>query len=108
MRPASTPRAGTRRGTSTSRRAAAAAAAAAGGLTVANRGGAAAMLASDRFTFVAAPSVSGVSPATGPTTGGTDVTIAGANLAGATAVRFGGIGAGFVVNGDGTITATAP
>ncbi len=34
------------------------------------------------------PVVTGVSPATGPTTGGTLVTIAGTNLAGATAVNF--------------------
>ena len=35
------------------------------------------------------PAVSGVGPATGPTTGGTQVTISGTNLAGATAVDFG-------------------
>jgi hypothetical protein len=35
------------------------------------------------------PAVTGVSPATGPTTGGTLLTITGANLAGATAVDFG-------------------
>ena len=43
----------------------------------------------DQFTYLAAPSVAGISPAAGPTAGGTKVTITGANLANATAVRFG-------------------
>jgi len=38
---------------------------------------------------LAPPAVTGVSPAAGPTTGGTMVTITGSNLAGATAVDFG-------------------
>ncbi|HEX4606911.1 MAG TPA: IPT/TIG domain-containing protein, partial [Urbifossiella sp.] len=36
-----------------------------------------------------APGVTGVSPATGPTTGGTTVTVTGSSFAGATAVNFG-------------------
>jgi parallel beta-helix repeat protein len=41
----------------------------------------------------AAPAVTAISPATGSTTGGTTVTITGTNLAGATAVKFGGVAA---------------
>ena len=46
----------------------------------------------DKFSYVAAtgpPAVTGVAPATGPTTGGTTVTITGTNLDGASAVNFG-------------------
>jgi hypothetical protein len=41
------------------------------------------------YTYVAAPSISSVSPNSGPTSGGTPVTVRGANLAGAT-VKIGG------------------
>ena len=43
----------------------------------------------DQFSYVAAPAVTGISPASGPLAGGTAVTITGTNLAGATAVKFG-------------------
>jgi len=39
---------------------------------------------------------------------GSSVTISGANLGGASAVRFNGANAAFVANGDGTLTATVP
>ena len=55
------------------------------------------------------PAVVGVSPATGPTAGGTMVTIAGCGFTGATAVNFGTTAAAsFTVNSDGLITATTP
>jgi IPT/TIG domain len=54
------------------------------------------------------PSVTGVSPSSGPTSGGNSVNITGSGLTGATNVNFGGIGASFSVNNDGSITATAP
>jgi alpha-tubulin suppressor-like RCC1 family protein len=55
------------------------------------------------------PSVSGVSPASGPQPGGTSVTITGANLAEASAVRFGATPASsFTVNSATSITATSP
>ena len=43
----------------------------------------------DHFTYVAAPTVTEVKPSSGPTAGGTSVTITGTNLTGATAVKFG-------------------
>lgn len=65
------------------------------------------------FTYEAtpapAPAISSVSPASGPTTGGTSVTLTGTDLTGATAVSFGGTAAtAFTVNGPTSITATAP
>ncbi|MFJ1975402.1 IPT/TIG domain-containing protein [Streptomyces sp. NPDC087903] len=56
-----------------------------------------------------APTVSTVSPTQGPTTGGTTVTITGAGLTGATAVRFGSTpAASYTVNSSTQITAVAP
>jgi len=42
------------------------------------------------FDYVLAPSITSVSPAAGPTAGGTSVTIGGTNLSGATSVTIGG------------------
>lgn len=52
--------------------------------------------------------VSGVFPPTGLTTGGTSVTISGADLTGVTSVDFGTQAAGFTFVNDGTVTATSP
>ncbi|SPA15965.1 conserved exported hypothetical protein [Cupriavidus taiwanensis] len=54
------------------------------------------------------PTVSAVSPSSGPLSGGTAVTVTGTNFVGVTAVRFGGTAASFVVNGATSLTATAP
>jgi RHS repeat-associated protein len=55
------------------------------------------------------PVVSSLSPISGVSTGGTSVTITGANFTGATAVKFGSTAAtSFTVNSSTTITATAP
>ena len=64
----------------------------------------------DQFTYVAAPTISGVSPASGPVAGGTTVTITGTGFTGATAVYFGTNRAtNFAINPAGTqITATSP
>ncbi|KOU67389.1 cell shape-determining protein, partial [Streptomyces sp. MMG1533] len=51
------------------------------------------------FTYLAAPSVTGLSPTQGPISGGTTVTLTGTNLSGATAVGFDGVAAtSFTVN----------
>src|SRR5262249_17232542 len=56
-----------------------------------------------------APSVTGVSPSSGPTGGGTSVTLTGSGFTGASQVYFGGVAASsFTVNSDTSITATAP
>ncbi|MFF3786916.1 IPT/TIG domain-containing protein [Streptomyces sp. NPDC001933] len=60
------------------------------------------------FTYLDTPTLTGVSPDTGPTSGGTDVTITGANLATAQGVTFDNTPAAFVVISDHTITASAP
>jgi hypothetical protein len=63
------------------------------------------------FTYVATPlpTVTGISPNNGPTLGGTQVTITGANFTGATSVTIGGTAATFVtVVNPTTIKATTP
>jgi hypothetical protein len=61
------------------------------------------------FTYTGAPTVTGISPDIGPTTGGTTVTISGYNFNGATAVRFGTTPAtSYTVNYATSITATSP
>lgn len=57
----------------------------------------------------ASPTVTGISPSSGPATGGTSVTITGTNLTGATGVSFGGTAAAsFTVDSATQITATTP
>ncbi|MGN6869513.1 MAG: beta strand repeat-containing protein [Solirubrobacteraceae bacterium] len=61
------------------------------------------------WPFGNTPSVSGLNPSSGPTSGGTTVTITGANFTGATAVSFGSTRAtSFTVNSATQITATSP
>ena len=63
----------------------------------------------DQFTFIPAPTVTNVKPKSGPTAGGTVVTITGANFNTVTNVMFGATAASsFVLNSDTQITATAP
>ena len=55
------------------------------------------------------PLVTGITPSSGPTTGGTSVTITGSNFSGATAVDFGSNPAtSFTINSSTSITATSP
>jgi len=76
---------------------------------VVTAGGPSAASSSDHFTYVAAPTVTGVSPSAGPTAGGTTVTITGTNLSNATAVSFGGTAAtSFTLVSSTTITAVSP
>jgi len=61
------------------------------------------------YTAPAAPTVTGVTPATGSEAGGTPVTIAGTGLTGATAVTFGGVPATSVTPvSDTSVTAVTP
>ena len=60
------------------------------------------------YTYVAAPTVTSISPTSGTTAGGTSVTITGTNLTGATAVTFGVTSATVTANSATSITATSP
>ena len=61
------------------------------------------------FTSAPAPTVSSVSPTSGPAVGGTGVTITGANFVSGATVTFGGTAAtSVVVTNSTTITATTP
>ncbi|MFA4825482.1 MAG: IPT/TIG domain-containing protein [Methanoregula sp.] len=65
--------------------------------------------ATGTYTYVIPPTVTGISPARGPASGDTVVTISGTNLNGATTVTFDGIPAtAFSADSDTTITATTP
>lgn len=58
-------------------------------VTVTTPQGTSAVSPADRYTYIAAPAVTSVSPSSGSTAGGTVVTIFGSKLNGATAVKFG-------------------
>jgi IPT/TIG domain len=63
----------------------------------------------DQFTYLAAPAVLGISPSSGPSAGGTTVTITGTSFAGASSVAFGTTPAvSFSVVSSTTITAVSP
>ena len=65
--------------------------------------------AGDRFTYASAPTVTSISPGSGPTAGGTGVTITGTSFTGVTAVKFGGTAASsFTFNSGTSISATSP
>ena len=65
--------------------------------------------ANSLYTYVAPPTVSAISPNTGPTTGGTLVTLTGTNFTGATGVTIGGTAAtSITVISATSITATTP
>jgi hypothetical protein len=78
-------------------------------VTVTTPGGTSATSGADQFAYLAAPTVSSVSPATGPTGGGTAVTITGTNFAGNPSVVFGQTAAtNVIVVNSTTITAVSP
>ncbi len=62
----------------------------------------------DQYTFVPYPRVTHIEPGEGPATGGTTVTLEGADLSGASVVQFGGSNAGFTVESANRISAVAP
>ncbi|WP_405156114.1 IPT/TIG domain-containing protein [Paenibacillus sp. FSL K6-0108] len=78
-------------------------------VTVKRRSGTSTTSAADQYTYIAAPTIANVSPASGPTIGGTTVTLTGTNLTDATAVMFGATEAtSYTVNSATQITAIAP
>jgi hypothetical protein len=78
-------------------------------VTVTNASGASATSSADQFTYEAVPTVTALSPTSGPLAGGTSVAITGTNFTGATAVDFGVLAAGsYTVNSATSITATSP
>jgi len=77
-------------------------------VTVASAGGTSATGSNLQFTYVAPPTLTGLSPNNGGINGGTYVTITGTNLSTATTVQFGDTQAGFYINSDTSITAISP
>jgi hypothetical protein len=77
-------------------------------VTLTNAGGTSATSAADQFTFVAAPTVSGVSPNSGPLAGGNWVTVTGTHLAATTSVSIGDTRTGFTVSGDTSLSVYIP
>lgn len=79
-------------------------------MAVTTPSGTSAAVSADHFTYTAAvPVVSGVSPTSGSTAGGTVVTLTGSGFTGATAVYFGAVASSDVtVNSDTQITAVSP
>ncbi|OAX49890.1 Endo-1,4-beta-xylanase A [Paenibacillus sp. AD87] len=77
-------------------------------VTVTTPGGTSATSAADQYTYHAEPTITNMSPTSGPTSGGTIVTLTGTNLTDATAVKFGATAASYTVNSATQITATAP
>ena len=77
-------------------------------VTVTTPGGTSATGAADEYTYTNGPSVASISPSSGPSAGGTSVTITGANLANATAVKFGSNTATVNSNTATQIVALAP
>ena len=72
-------------------------------------GGTSATSNADHFTYVPVPTITGVSPNTGPATGGTSVIITGTGFTGASAVKFGGANAfSYTINSATQITAVDP
>lgn len=65
-------------------------------------------VAAPEFTYVAGPAIRKLSPAQGPTAGGTAVTIVGSGLSGTTAVDFGSVAARFTGVTAGSLVAYAP
>jgi alpha-tubulin suppressor-like RCC1 family protein len=64
---------------------------------------------SDRFIYQNLPTVTKLSPTSGPVAGGTAVTITGTEFTAASSVKFGGVeAAGYKVNSATSITAVAP
>src|SRR5690348_386116 len=78
-------------------------------VTVTTPGGTSRQSAADHYAYTAPrPAVTGVSPPSGGTAGGSTVTITGTGLGGATAVRFGAAAATITADSATQITVTSP
>ncbi len=78
-------------------------------IRVTTAGGTSVVSAADQFTYVPAPTLTAVSPASGSVSGGNMVVLTGTNFSGATAVRFGANWAtGYSVISPTQISAAAP
>ena len=78
-------------------------------ITVTTAGGTSATSDADQFTYVAAPTITGISTTSGSTAGSTSVVITGTNFLAASAVKFGATNAtGYTINSATQITATSP
>ena len=78
-------------------------------VTVITPGGTSVTSPADQFTYEPAPTVTTISPTSGPASGGTPVTITGTNFTGATTADFGGVaGTGLVVVDADHITVDSP
>ncbi len=80
-------------------------------VTVSTPSGTSATVAADKFTYISAPTVSAISPASGPAAGGTKVIITGSGFTDATGVSFGSTAASsssVTVDSDTQITVVSP
>jgi len=77
-------------------------------ITVTTAGGTSPANPTDQYAYLGVPTVTSVSPTSGPAGGGNTVTITGTNLTGATAVNFGTAAAAITTDSATSITATAP
>ncbi|HUP70744.1 MAG TPA: kelch repeat-containing protein [Acidimicrobiales bacterium] len=77
-------------------------------LVVGGGGGAAAGVSAELYTPAPVPAVNGLTPARGPSVGGTSVVINGANFERVDSVRFGDVEATFRIDSPSRITATSP
>ena len=79
-------------------------------VTVTTAGGTSATGASDKFTYIAPPTVTNVNPTSGPQAGGTPVTVTGTGfVSGSTAVDFGSTaGTSVSVTNSTTLTVNSP
>jgi hypothetical protein len=66
------------------------------------------VLLTEPVTSGIVPAITAVSPSSGPTAGGTSVTITGSGFTGAVAVNFGNGQATYTVNSDTQVTVTVP
>ena len=77
-------------------------------VTVTSAGGTDVTGSFDQFTFVAAPTITSLSPASGPLNGGNQIVITGTGLAAVTSVDVGGVYAAVLDQSETSITVTAP